>query len=125
MNFPDFSPDKLKLYYQQINLVELTANQLIKDFEWSNLTVEFPENSENPYNDLSQQVVPLVDLMIQQNSHKLLNLLYKIDVNEHQFIKILDEFTGLKLAEELTHLIIEREFKKVLIKEYFKKQQNP
>ncbi|HIC32772.1 MAG TPA: hypothetical protein EYO76_12735 [Flavobacteriaceae bacterium] len=94
----------------KFNLYKKLVLQLNKDFLYANIDLDFDEN-----------ILPIsLKLMLQETVYRLiqekfteyLNLLYIIDVPEHQ-IKALDGNDALQLSENVSFLILRREWQKV------------
>ena len=124
MNIPGLNLKDLSPYQQQINLVQQTADQIIKDFEIFGFNIEFSGNNQTAYSELTNQITPVIHELIFENYEKLMSLMYKIDLNEKQISNIINDFEKDEVVAEITHLILERELKKVVIRQYFQNQQN-
>ena len=115
---PDFN--NLSPYKKRLEIIQLTAEQLIKDFGLHGLKVEFSGNEESAYEELFSQVKPIIVELLHKNPSKLSSLLYSIDLSETKVRKILGGKTDFP-EEELTEMILERELQKVVIRKYFQK----
>lgn len=111
MNFiAPISTDLLLSEAQKEALYIKLVEQINKDFTLANESVDF-ENSIAPI-DLKVQLHEKVYKLIQNKFAEYLNLLYIIDVPEHQ-IKSLDGSDLVELSEQVTFLILKREWQKV------------
>lgn len=113
---PNFS--NLEPYKKRLELIRLTAEQVIKDFGLHGFNVEFSGNEETAYTELFSQVKPIITHLMERNPGKLSSLLYSIDLNERKVREILSGKSS-KPEEELTSLIIDRELQKVVIRKYY------
>src|SRR3989338_5156724 len=104
---PTFS--ELATYYNRQDLIEKVVAQLIKDFNWFNLTVTFTGKEITPYQELFNQILPLVDEMLNDDYHKLQALLYRIDIDSDFLNRKLKENPHVDTDEAITDLIIKRE----------------
>lgn len=111
--------EDLQKYHNDKETVRKTALQIIKDFASFGFSIEFPEDLRMAYDDLFDQLSPVIEEMINTNITKLYSLLYCIDLNEAGVKKGVAEMKNLPLNDVITHLILERELKKVLTREYF------
>ncbi|MCB0408610.1 MAG: hypothetical protein KDD29_00210 [Flavobacteriales bacterium] len=112
---------ELSAYYHRTDLLEKVVLQIQKDFNWFNIAIQFQETSElSPYQQLYQQILPLVDEMLNDNYPKLLALLYRIDLDEDFLNRKLKEIANADTDEVIADLIIKRELQKVIIREAYK-----
>lgn len=98
---------------QQDIILKVVA-QIQKDFQWYNENIELPDKIDNPYNNLFQQVFPIISRMLNLDSVRFFALLYAIDISEAKVKDILFGTKEVDAGEEITHLILERELQKVL-----------
>lgn len=115
-SLPDLK--NLSPYKKRLELIRLTAEQVIKDFGLHGFEVEFSGNEETAYVELFNQIRPLIEHLMEKNMGRLSNLLYSIDLSETKVRKILAGETATP-SEELTELILERELQKVVIRTYY------
>lgn len=112
----------LRKYYDNEEIIRLTALQVIKDFSLFGLQIEFPEDIEYAYAQLFHQLVNEVSALLDRSNSKLLSLLYQIDIPEKVIRNAAESMPDKALAEVITELILNRELKKVLTRIYFKQQ---
>lgn len=112
-----FLPD-LNKYKNRTDIVAKVAQQIEKDLQLNDaLTV--PENAEDGYLTLFNQVLPIIK-SIALNSHEdLRQLMYLVDISEKKVAHEFSQNTSKPEFEIYTHLIVEREFIKVLTRLYF------
>ena len=118
LQLTDLSP-----YYRRLELVEQTAQQIIKDFGIHGQEITFSGNADTAYDELTSQIKPIIGELMDKEYEKFLSILYTIDLNEKTLAPETDGNTSDKQIDTITHLIIERELKKVVIQEHFR--QNP
>lgn len=118
MDFPALND--LSVYHQKIELIQATAAQIQKDFALFDQEITFSGQIESAYQELNDQIIPIVDRFLEINSSNFFALLYAIDIDENQLKRVLfsDEFESP--AAEISKMIIERELKKVIIRNHFK-----
>ena len=72
------SLSELTPYYNRQDLIEKVVAQLAKDFNWFNLTVTFTGKDLTPYQELFNQILPLVDEMLNDDYKCISKSLYLI-----------------------------------------------
>ena len=115
MNFTDLSK-----YINRLDLIKDTANQIIKDFDIFGLEVKFSGNAYNAYEELFEQIEPHISQLISSNHQKFLGILYRIDLNEEQIKRAVNENSSEPFSAIVTDLIIKRELQKVVIRDHYK-----
>lgn len=90
--------------------------QLNKDFTLSNIEESISE-AVTP-SELKKQLYGIIQRVIQNEFDHFLNLLYRIDVSEHQIKKKTTQ-TQAAYIEEVTFLILKREWQKVWFKKNY------
>jgi hypothetical protein len=96
-----------------LNLYKKLIVQLNKDLLFSNIDLEFDE--ETLPTSLKLVLQETVFHLIQNKFSDYLNLLYQVDVSELK-IRSLDGEDMIKLSEDVTFLILQREWQKVWYK---------
>jgi hypothetical protein len=69
------------------------------------------------FSELFSQTEPFIRKLIATHYEKLLQLLYRIDVNEKLIAEAVNE--GKNISGEITRLILYRELQKVVIRNYY------
>lgn len=109
----------LSFYYNRVDIISETANQIIKDFCIYEMEIKFLGNAPNAYQELFMQIHPFISKMLDNNYQKLLQILYRIDVNEKHISDAVQIHSGVELSKIITDLIIKRELQKVVIRNYY------
>jgi hypothetical protein len=117
MNLTDISK-----YFNRLDLIKDTANQIIKDFDMFGLEIKFSGNVYNAYEELFEQIEPHINQLISSNQQKFMEILYRIDLNDEQIKKAMNENLSESFSTIVSDLIIKRELQKVVIREHYKKQ---
>lgn len=117
MNLPSLS--ELSPYYSRTDLLEKVVQQVIKDFNWFNFEITFKGREESPYQELYNQILPLIDEMLNDDYPKLMAILYRIDLDEEFLNRKLKESEQSDTHEVITDLILKRELQKVIIREVY------
>lgn len=98
---------------------ELTA------IAWSLQLLETkPETEHSSFSDQRLLLIKAIDTLIHQDFNKLLNILYRIDVDEKKLKYALYE-SVLPAAETIADLIIERQQQKIRFREMYRNNKDP
>jgi len=114
---------QLHTFHNQLNIIQETGNQTIKDFDAFGYEIIFSGKEKSAYDELFKQITPLIESLIHNNYKKLLNVLYRIDVAEKVITPKLKNSNPRELAAIITKIVLERELKKVVTRNYYKYQQ--
>jgi hypothetical protein len=115
MNLTDLSK-----YFNQPDLIKATADQIIKDFDMFGMEIRFSGNAYNAYDELFEQIEPHIKKLIDSNQSKFMGILYRIDLNDAQIQRTINENSSEPFSEIITDLIIKRELQKVVIRNHYK-----
>ena len=102
------------------NIFELFKFQLKKDFEYSNLDTSFIDDLIADYTQITDVLEIVLKDLITKSTHKLNELLYRIDISESQIKNLSKAKPQQKFVATLSELIFKRILQKVVIKEYHK-----
>jgi len=94
--------------------------QLQKDFENCGLNGEFADALVADFDLILNAVESEIEKLNKISASKLTGLLYRIDVNEAQIKKMMNQRPDGRFNEVVAELIIKRELQKIIIKEHFK-----
>ena len=114
---------ELENYKKKEEIIKLTAEQIIKDFNQFGLDVSFSGVIQYAYNELFEQLQKHIVKLLNTNTQKLYSLLYQIDLSENKIRNIYGDNPERNLSEIITELVLDRELKKVVTRIYFK--ENP
>ncbi|MFT5667168.1 MAG: hypothetical protein ACI9DK_001356 [Vicingaceae bacterium] len=106
----------------KFDLVKKVVLQVQKDFQLYDEKIEFSGKSELAYDELSQQIEPVIFRMLELDSARFFSLLYAIDVEEEKVKELLFWQSETDVSKELTHLILERELLKVVSRQIYAQQ---
>ena len=112
---------ELQAYSRRLEIIKLTAAQIQKDFDMAGYEIMFSGNEADAYNELFNQIMPVVKNLVESDYEKLMQLLYRIDVSESK-IKNESALHDEPFHDLLTRLIIYRELQKVVTRIYFKEK---
>ena len=113
-------------YERSVWLLKAVVDQINKDFRLQGFEVEFSGTGDTAYQELSEQLKPVIEYMLEYQTEKFWNLVYGIDLSENKVRSILfgnDEQTDAIRA--LTDLILKRELQKVVIRLHYSGKQLP
>ncbi len=123
VNLPEYNNIKVSKYRDKVEILRQVAAQIEKDFYQFGFEVKFSGEPVDAYNELFAQINEHVAYMLSQDYHRLVLLLYQIDLSEKEIIKNELKYPDVDKHQLLSEMIIQRELKKVLIRNYFK--ENP
>ncbi len=112
----DLHPEK---YRHDLEVVENTAKQVIRDFDLIGIDIHFSGNTQTAYSELLLQVTPALTRLYKENQVTFNVLLYRIDVDEKKYRDLQQNSQGDLFYQQLAELVIEREFIKVLTRKLF------
>lgn len=98
----------------EINWVQETANQLLKDFNMLDIPLALKSLGDESYGDLFNQVKHYLEVLHKTQYEAFLNLLYRIDVPEITSNHLLAESSNSDYYSNLTEVVLFREFMKVV-----------
>jgi len=74
--------------------------------------------------DIQQQLEQTINDLIQHNFERLVQLLYRIDVNEKKLKQLLNAYPQTDAATIIAELIIERQLQKLQTRKQFKRNED-
>lgn len=118
------SNSDIERYERSFDLLQEVVTQLNRDFQLNGFEVEFSGRTESAYQELTRQLVPVIDYMLENQADRFWNLLYSIDLDE---TKVKDALFGkdTNSIQLLTDLILKRELQKVVIRNFYSGKQLP
>jgi hypothetical protein len=118
------SNSDIERYERSFDLLQEVVTQLNRDFQLNGFEVEFSGKTESAYQELTRQLVPVIDYMLENQADHFWNLLYFIDLNESKVKEALFG-EGTNSIQLLTDLILKRELQKVVIRNFYSGKQLP
>ncbi len=110
----------LHKYYNRLEYIRSTADQIIKDFGFEGIAIHFSGDAYNAYEELFNQIDPSIAQLMETNYTRFLAILYRIDIGEETLKKALKENTSENVSGVITDLIIKRELQKVVIRKLYR-----
>jgi len=123
MILPDYKNLSIEPYRDREEIIRQVAAQIEKDFAQFGLEVQFSGDINYAYEELYSQLKEHLIWLMDRDYHRLILLLYQIDLSEKQIIQTELKYPDVPKSDLLAELVILRELKKVLIRNYFK--ENP
>lgn len=123
MNLPQVTNNNVSGFLSQAEIVQETAEQIMKDFGMFGVEITFSGDTNNAYNELHRQLIDQISLLLERNYELLLSVLYQVDITDREIAKATRELPHYNQVEIIAHQVIVRDLKKVLLRRYFKSQQ--
>jgi hypothetical protein len=108
----------IEKYRRDLEIIRLTASQVIKDFQIFGFEIVFSGNEYTAYDELKSQLTPLLFDLYNRDRGTFQSLLYRIDISEPQWKKLLQSKSA-DFSDRMASMVIEREFQKVLTRKFF------
>lgn len=110
---------EIEKYRHDLEIIRMTAEQVKKDFAFHQIEITFSGNEMTAYDELKTQLTPLLTKLLTENRAKLMQLLYRVDIPERDWKKVLALENKDEQAEKLSSIILEREFMKAMTRKFF------
>ena len=110
---------ELQQYFDKKAYLKKVLIQIKRDFEMAGCDFDLPKNEIEVLEDLQNTLAFNLDPLMQENSPRLKNLLYRIDVSEKSIYNEMAVNQDLQLINLLNSRIIERELLKILTREKY------
>ena len=111
--------DDIEKYRYDLEVIRMTAEQVKKDFSLHKMEIHFSGNEETAYAELKAQLTPLLMKLLSENRTRLMQLLYRIDVPERDWKKVVMMEDKNSQSIKLSEIILEREFMKALTRKLY------
>jgi hypothetical protein len=115
----DITPYKL-----QEDIIQQTVQQIVKDFSMFGMDIYFSGHMTLAYNEVFRQLSGFMEMLIVHDFHKLLALLYQIDLNDQVIVEAENEYPDIPRHELMAELIVHRELQKVVSRKYYKQNKD-
>ena len=123
MTLPEINNKNVSQYLDRAEIVQDTAEQIMKDFGMFGVEITFSGNTESAYDELHRQLADQISDLIQRNYDLLLSVLYQVDISDHEIARAEQELPHYSHIEIIAHQVIFRDLKKVLLRRYFKSKR--
>lgn len=123
MDLPQVSNNNVSGFFTEAEIVQETAEQIMKDFGMFGVEITFSGDTSQAYNELHHQLINQISLLLERNYELLLSVLYQVDITDREIAKATRELPHYNQVEIIAHQVIVRDLKKVLLRRYFKSQK--
>jgi len=123
MELPQVSNSNVSGFFTQAEIVQETAEQIMKDFGMFGVEITFSGDTSQAYYELHKQLVEQISVLLNRNYELLLSVLYQVDITDREIAKATRELPEYNQVEIIAHQVIVRDLKKVLLRRYFKNQK--
>lgn len=123
MDLPQINNNNISAHLDQAEIVQETAEQIMKDFGMFGVEITFSGNTANAYEELHRQLIDQISALVERNYDLLLSVLYQVDISEREIARAERELPHYNHIEIVAHQVIVRDLKKVLLRRYFKTRQ--
>lgn len=120
MNLPDLQNNNMDSFLNKADIIQETADQIMKDFGMFGIEITFSGNVENAYQELHEQLVNQILVHLDSDYGRLMSVLYQVDITDREIAKATRELPHYNQIEVLAHQVIFRDLKKVLFRRYYK-----
>ena len=122
MELPDIHNSNISSFLNRADIIQETADQIMKDFGMFGIEINFSGNISNAYSELHEQLVNQISVYLDRDYSRLMAVLYQVDITEREIVKATRELPHYNDLEVLAHQVIFRDLKKVLFRRYYKAQ---
>ena len=120
MEIPVVSNQNVAALLNRAEIVQQTAEQIMKDFGMFGVEITFSGNIDNAYQELHEQLIDQVSELVSRNYDLLLSVLYQVDITNRELYRAEQELPHYSQVEIIAHQVIVRDLKKVLLRRYFR-----
>lgn len=120
MKLPQVHITSVSAFLNEAEIVQETAQQIMKDFGMFGVEISFSGNTDTAYTELHNQLVHQISNLMDQNYDLLLSVLYQVDITDREIDRATRELPDYNHIEIIAHQVIFRDLKKVLLRRYFK-----
>jgi len=102
-----------------INITEV-AEVIAKDFQIADSESLIPVNEIENLDKFKEYLTDRLTYLLENKYDALINILYRIDVNEEKLAKLFSETNRTSIPDALADLIIERQLQKIKIRQQYR-----
>lgn len=124
MELPKVSNSNISGFLNQAEIVQETAQQIMKDFGMFGVEITFSGETNRAYDELHKQLIDQISLLLDRNYDLLLSVLYQVDITDREIARATRELPHYNQVEIIAHQVIVRDLKKVLLRRYFKSRDS-
>jgi hypothetical protein len=123
MDLPQVSNSNVSGLFTEAEIVQETAEQIMKDFGMFGVEITFSGDTHQAYYELHKQLVEQIAVLLERNYELLLSVLYQVDITDREIARAAADLPDYSHIEVVAHQVIVRDLKKVLLRRYFKNQR--
>jgi hypothetical protein len=123
MELPDIQNSNLSNFLNRADIIQETAEQIMKDFGMFGIEITFSGNVENAYHELHDQLINQISVYLDRDYGRLMSVLYQVDITDREIAKATRELPHYNQVEVLAHQVIFRDLKKVLFRRYYRAKE--
>lgn len=120
MSLPQVNNNNVEGFLNRAEIVQQTAEQIIKDFGLFGVEITFSGETLTAYNELHKQLIEQITFLNENKSELLYSILYQVDISDREIAQAELELPHYNHIEIIAHQVIVRDLKKVLLRNYFK-----
>jgi hypothetical protein len=120
MNLTDLKNNNIEFFLNKEDIIQETADQIMKDFGMFGIEISFSGKMENAYHELHEQLINQISVYLVNDYSRLMAVLYQVDITESEIARAHQELPHYNDLEVLAHQVIFRDLKKVLFRRYYK-----
>lgn len=120
MKLPVVNNTNLENLMDKAEIVQQTAEQIMKDFGMFGVEITFSGDIDNAYQELHRQLINQITGLVETNYDLLLSVLYQVDITNREIVQAEQDLPHYTHIEIIAHQVIARDLKKVLLRRYFK-----
>jgi hypothetical protein len=123
MEYPQVSNNNVSGFLNHADIVQETAEQIMKDFGMFGVEITFSGDTSQAYKELHLQLIDQISTLLERNYELLLSVLYQVDISDREIERATIELPHYSQVEIIAHQVIVRDLKKVLLRRYFRSQK--
>ena len=120
MSLPQVNNNNAEEFLNRAEIVQQTAEQIIKDFGLFGVEITFSGETLQAYDELHKQLIEQITFLSENKSELLYSILYQVDISDREIAQAEQELPHYNHIEIIAHQVIVRDLKKVLLRKYFK-----
>ena len=87
MEYPKINNQNVSNHLDRSEIVQETAQQIMKDFGMFGVEITFSGDTNNAYDELHTQLIDQISILVERNYDLLLSVLYQVDITEGEIAK--------------------------------------
>ncbi len=108
---------------EKVRVIEVTET-ISKDFDKAGISSVISSEGIDDLEELKRHLTRKITELMDTNYEKLLNILYRIDINERKLDELFSSKNRDYIPAQLADLIIERQLQKINFRNMYRKERN-